>query len=136
MINFSQTGAVRGSFHWKNFKWKKTWGYGVNFWENKNLYLELNERAEAAISSFSVPGDFYNIFILCLWLGIKRSSDQGVQVMNFPSQIFLTILIRVNEQLYWRKIICGCFHFIWLWLLISVMKRCAERCALQLYHTS
>ena len=26
--------------------------------------------------------------------------------------------------------------FIWLWLLMSIMKRCTERCALQLYHTS
>ena len=42
----------------------------------------------------------------------------------------------VTEQLYWRKNFCGCFRFIWLWLLISIMKRYAERCALQLYHTS
>ena len=26
--------------------------------------------------------------------------------------------------------------FIWLWLLIAIMKRCAERCLLQLYRTS
>ena len=32
---------------------------------------------------------FYNIFILCLWLRIIRRFDQGVQFMNFPSQIFL-----------------------------------------------
>ena len=31
---------------------------------------------------------FYNIFIWCLWLRIIRRSDQGVQFMNFPSQIF------------------------------------------------
>ena len=42
----------------------------------------------------------------------------------------------VTEQLYWRKILCSCFRSIWLWLLISVMKRCVERCAMQLYHTS
>ena len=41
----------------------------------------------------------------------------------------------VAEQLYLRKILCGCFHFIWLWLLISIMKKYAERCALQLYQT-
>ena len=25
---------------------------------------------------------------------------------------------------------------LWLWLLIAIMKRCAERCALQFYRTS
>ena len=49
---------------------------------------------------------------------------------------FLTTLIVVTEQLYWRKNFCDCFRFLWLWLLISIMKGCAERCALQLYHTS
>ena len=32
---------------------------------------------------------FYNIFIRCLWLRIIRRSEQRVQFMNFPSQIFL-----------------------------------------------
>ena len=78
------------------------------------LYAVLNKRAEAATSSYSVTGDF------------------------FPSQIMnlLTILIMVTEELYWRKTFCGCFRFIRLWLLISIMKRCAERCELQLHHTS
>ena len=35
--------------------------------------------------------NFYNIFILCLWLRIIRRSDQGVYFMNFPSQIFFLI---------------------------------------------
>ena len=34
--------------------------------------------------------------------------------MNFPYRYFLTILIMVTEQLYWRKVLCGCFGFIWL----------------------
>ena len=32
----------------------------------------------------------------------------------------------VAEQLYWRKILSGCFRFILLWLLIAIMKRCTE----------
>ena len=56
--------------------------------------------------------------------------------MNFPSQTFLTILIMVTEQMYWRKILFGCFRFMWLWLLIAIVKRCEERCAMQLYRTS
>ena len=42
----------------------------------------------------------------------------------------------ITEQLYWRKIICRCFHLIRLWLFLSTMKRGAKRCALQLYNTS
>ena len=37
----------------------------------------------------------------------------------FLHKYFLTILIIATEQLYWKKILCGCFRFIWLWLLIQ-----------------
>ena len=37
----------------------------------------------------------------------------------------------VTEQLYWRKILCSYFRFIWLWLLIAIMKRCTEQCTIQ-----
>ena len=51
--------------------------------------------------------------------------------MNFSSTIFF------NDINYgYRKIIYGSFRFISLWLLISIMKRCVERFAMQLYHTS
>ena len=56
------------------------------------------------------------IFIRCLWLRIIRRSDQSVQFMNVPSQLFLRILIMVTEQLLWRKF-CGCFRITWLRLL-------------------
>ena len=92
-------------------------------------------RKQSPLVSYSVRTDFLQIFILCLWLRPIRRSDQGVKFMNFPSQRFLMISIMVSEKLYRRKIICGCFGFIWLWLLIAVMKTC-ERCALQLYRTS
>ena len=102
----------------------------------KGLYTELNERAEVATGSYSAPGNVYNIFILCLWLRIIRGSNLGVWFMNFPSQMFLTILDMVTEQLYWRKILCVCFRYLWLWLLLAIMKRYAERCARKLYRTS
>ena len=37
---------------------KEYGGYGVNFWKDEALYAELNERAEAAIISYSATGDF------------------------------------------------------------------------------
>ena len=41
----------------------------------------------------------------------------------------------VTEQFYCRKILCACFYFIWLWLLVAIMKRCAVQCAVQLHRT-
>ena len=34
----------------------------------------------------------------------------------------------VTEQLYWRKILCGCFRFIWLWLPISISAQNDAHC--------
>ena len=79
---------------------------------------------------------FYNVFILRLWL---KSSEDRIRVFSswsFLHRYFSTILIMVTVHLHWRKILCGCIRSLWLWLLIAIMKRCAERCTLQLYHTS
>ena len=74
---FFLTLPVRGPFQRKDFKWNKKYG-GTGFISEKMeaFYAEFNERAETATSSYSVTGDF--LFILCLWLGIIRTSDQGV----------------------------------------------------------
>ena len=53
--------------------------------------------------------------------------------MNFPSQIFFNDINYGCRAAILKKMICGCFFFIWLWLLISIIKRYIERCALQLY---
>ena len=48
--------------------------------------------------------NFCNTFILCLQIRIIRRSDQGVQLMNFPSQIFFNdigykaALLKKNSQ--------------------------------------
>ena len=117
--------TVRQSFHRKDFKWKNIWGYGVNFW---NLTKERKQPPVVILHQAT----FYNIFILCL-------SQDLIKVLSswiFLHRYFLTILIMVKEYLYCKKILCGSFRFIWLWLLIAIMKRGAERCALQLYRTT
>ena len=45
-----------GSFHRKDFKWKKNGGTGLISKKRKVLYAELNERAEAATVSYFVTG--------------------------------------------------------------------------------
>ena len=42
------------------------------------LCVELNEKVEAASSSYSATSDFFNILILWLWLTIIRRSELGV----------------------------------------------------------
>ena len=47
-----------GSFHTKKFKWKKNEGTGLVSEKTEAWYAELNERVEAATSSYSVTGEF------------------------------------------------------------------------------
>ena len=56
---------------------KKYGGRGLISGKTEGLYAELKEKTGAATSSYSVTGDFLE-YILCLWLRIIRTSDQGV----------------------------------------------------------
>ena len=105
---------------------KKHGGTGLISDKTEALYSELNQRTETILQQPT----FYNIFILCLWLRNIRKSNHGFLFMNFLSQIFLMILIVVIEQLHWRKKFSCRFQFIWLWLLITIMKRFVKRCVL------
>ena len=56
--DFFLTLNVRGPFHRKDFKREKIWEYAVTFWKNPEaLYVELNERVEAA-TSYHGTGNF------------------------------------------------------------------------------
>ena len=78
----------------------------------------------------------YSIFILCLCQKIIGTSDQDVQFMNFPSKIFSNDINHGYRAAILKKNSLWLLPFYTLWLLISIMKRCAERCAQQLYQTS
>ena len=126
---------VRGSFHRKDFKGKEIWGTGLISEKIEALYAELNKRAEATTSKHSATGNFlqysYSVFV--------TKNHQQIQSRCLVHDFSFTDIVNdimIEEQLYWRRILCGCFRLIWLWLLISIMKRCAEQCALQLCHTS
>ena len=72
------------------FKTDTEWKRGYSFWKNGSfVYGELNETVEATTSSYSATDDLlWYIYSVLLWLRIIRISSQGVQFMNFPSQIF------------------------------------------------
>ena len=57
---------------------KKYEGTGFISAKKEGFYTELNERVEAVTRIYSETGNFYNIFILCLWLRIIRRSNLGV----------------------------------------------------------
>ena len=108
---FFLTLTVRGHFHRKDFKWKIYGGKGLISEKTEALYKKLNERAEAATSSYSATGHVYNIFILCLWLTIIRTSDQGVYFMNFFSEIFFNDINHGYRAAILKE------NSLWLWLL-------------------
>ena len=56
--------------------------------------------------------------------------------MNFPSQMFFNDVNHGYRAAILKKGSLCCFRFIWLWLLIPMIKRCVERCELKLYGTS
>ena len=52
-INFFLTLTVRGPFYSKDFKWKKYEDTKLISEKTEALYVELNEKAEAATNNFS-----------------------------------------------------------------------------------
>ena len=99
------------------------------------LYSEFNQKMEAATNSYSPTDKFRYVYSVLVTKNHQKiwSSCLGHE---FSFTFFLMTLIMATEQLYWRKILRGSSCFICLWLPISIMKRCAEPCALQFYHIS
>ena len=127
---------VKEPFHTKDFKWKKYGDAGLIYGKTEASYAELNEKAKTVTSSYFVTSGFLHSIYSMLVTKNHQKFRSRCLVHEFPSQIFFNDINLDTEQQYWRKIICGCFRFTWMWLFISIMKRCAEWCALQLYHTS
>ena len=133
---FFLTLTVRGPFHRKDFKWKKYGGTGLISEKTEVLYTELNKRAEAATGSYSGTGDSLQHIYSVPVSKNHRNIRSRCLVHEFSFTDIFNDINHGYRGAILKKILCGCFHFIWLWLLISIMKRCAERCALQLHHTS
>ena len=100
------------------------------------LYSEFNQKMEAATNSYSPTGNFLQYVYSVLVTKNHQKIWSSCLGHEFSFTFFLMTLIMATEQLYWRKILRGSFCFICLWLPISIMKRCAEPCALHFYHIS
>ena len=62
----------------KDSKWKKM-GVRVSFLKKRKLSIQnlTEERKQPPVVILQLA-IFYNIFIMCLWIKIIRTSDQGV----------------------------------------------------------
>ena len=77
------------NFPQQGFQVKKNMGVWGYFNKKRKLCMQnlTKERKQPSVVILQ-QAIFYNTFILCLWLRIIVSSDQGVQFMNFHLQIF------------------------------------------------
>ena len=117
---------------------EKIWGYWLNFWKNKFCKQNLTKEREQPPVIILQQAIFYNVFILFLWLRIIWSFNEDVYFMSFSSQIFFNNIIHGYRAAIWKK------NSLWLLPFFvavathweaTMMKRCAEWCALQLYRT-
>ena len=95
----------------------KKWGYGISFWNNVGfVYAEVKETVEAATSIDSATGEL----LRCVYSVLVIKDHQNIRSKCLVDEFsFTDIFLK--------------FYFIWLSLLIAIMKRCVEWCALQLY---
>ena len=122
--------TVRGPFHMKYFKQKKYGGTGL-----------ISEKLKHCKHNLMKEWEQLSVVILqqAIFYYLNHQKFQSRCLFNcwiFFRKNVLAILIIVTEQLYRSKILCGCFHSLWLWLLIAIMKGCTEQCPLQFYRAS
>ena len=93
------------------------------------LYADPNERAEAATGNYSVTGDSLQYIYSVPVTKNHRNIRSRCLVHEFfdVNHGYRAAILKKNSL--WL------LPFYMVWLLISIMKRCAERCALQLYQT-
>ena len=80
---------------------KKYWGTGLLSQKTEALYTEPNERVERATGSYSAAGDFLQYIYSVIVAKNHQKIRSGCLIHQFSfTDVFLTILIMVTEQLY------------------------------------
>ena len=70
----------------------------INFWNF--LSAKISGKLEGSTNIYTETGNFYNIFILCLWIIISQNLIKVFSAEILIQIYFLTILIMVTERLY------------------------------------
>ena len=107
-----------GPFHTREFQWKKNGGIGLISEKTEALHAELNERVEAATSKYSATGQFLQY----IYSVLAGKNHQKIWSRCLVHEFSLT-------DIFFNSVLYGC-------IFLLLLKRCAERCALQLYRTS
>ena len=68
-------------------------------------------------------------------VSFQQSCRPSSHIRTEYESLSVYIQFKCGEKIEKKKK-CGYFRSLWLWLLTAIMKKCAERCALQLYCTS
>ena len=109
---------------------EKTGGMELMSEKTEPLWAELNERAEAATSSYSTT---CNVLSCTYSVSLAKKSSE-VTIKVFSSLIFFNRYFNNISHGYraaiLKKKFYGCFCSSWLWLLLDIMKRCAEQCTM------
>ena len=99
------------------------------------MYVELNERAEAATSSYSATGDFLQY----IYYVLVAKNHQKIQSRCLVHEFSFTELFKRYNHSYIAAILKKTFSWLLLFYVaaaIAIMKSCAERYVLQLYRVS
>ena len=129
---FFLTLTVSWPFHMKDLKWKKYGGAGLVSEQLEALYAELNERVEAA---------YIYIYLQYIYSVHVTKNLQNIQSRQLVHEFFFTDIFNDINHGYRAAILKKNYSwlhpfYIAVWLLISMIKRWPERCALHLYNTA
>ena len=106
------------------------------FLKKHALYAEFNERAEVATSRYSATGNFLQYISSVLVDKKYQKIRSRCLVHEFSFTNFFNESSHGCRAAVFNKKSLFLLSFYVAWLRIAIMKKCAERYALQLYRTS
>ena len=106
---------------------QKYGGMGLISEKMNTLYVELNERMEAATSCYSATGDFLQ-YIYFVVVAKNYQKIRPRWLVHEFSQIFFNDSSHGCRAALLNKKSLWLLPFYMAWVFIAIMKRCAERC--------
>ena len=133
------------------WKWKENVGLQSWFLKKRklcmqNLMKKWKQTAVVVLQQATFYNIFIHIFILCTYVYLYSSLYVYLYFVKFVFCMYIYIyilfyilyayLFTYIQGSYIKKNLCKCFRFLWLRTPIPIIRRCSEKCVLQLYRTS